>query len=45
MAIRPLALLPRGLPLLSRPLGRRWRAALLGPGITVAEHGHVRVPA
>src|SRR5207249_10753858 len=44
-ASSPPALLRLGLPLLSRPLGRARRSPLLGPGITMAKHRHVRVPA
>ena len=44
-AIRTPALLPLRLPLLSRPVRRGRRSPLLCPGIAVAEHGYVRVPA
>src|SRR5213076_43503 len=44
-AIRTPALLPLRLPLLPGPLRRGRRSSLLCPRITVAKHGHVRVPA
>ena len=43
-AVRTAALLYRGLTLLPGPLGRGRRALLLRPGVTVAQHRHVRVP-